>query len=141
MARPRLVTLMANTEIVRAAFDAYRAQDRDAIERLLADDYTFTSPQDDHIDRAAYLDRCFPTADRFVSQQILELVDTGEGDTREDDAGDNDAGNNDAGHNDGVFLLYEYELTTGERYRNAEFSTIRDGQLVETQVFFGGVAP
>jgi ketosteroid isomerase-like protein len=130
MARPRLVTLMANTEIVRAAFDAYRAQDRDAIERLLADDYTFTSPQDDHIDRAAYLDRCFPTADRFVFQQILELVD----------AGDNDAGNNDAGDNDGVFLLYEYELTTGERYRNAEFSTMRDGQLVETQVFFGGVA-
>jgi ketosteroid isomerase-like protein len=117
---------MANTEVVRAAFDAYRAQDRDAIERLLADDYTFTSPQDDHIDRAAYLDRCFPTADRFVSQQILELVDT-----REDGAG----------NDDGVFLLYEYELTTGERYRNAEFSTIRDGQLVETQVFFGGVAP
>jgi ketosteroid isomerase-like protein len=117
MARPRLVTV-TNSEVVRAAFDAYRAQDREAIERLLADGFTFTSPQDDHIDRAAYLDRCFPTADRFVMQRVLELVDAGA---------------------DGVFLLYEYELTTGERYRNAEFSTVHNGQLVETQVFFGGV--
>jgi hypothetical protein len=39
---------------------------------------------------------------------------------------------------DSVFLLYEYELRTGERYRNTECITVRDGQLVETQVFFGG---
>jgi hypothetical protein len=36
------------------------------------------------------------------------------------------------------FLFYEYALTTGERYRNVEYITIRNGQLVETQVFFGG---
>ena len=34
--------------------------------------------------------------------------------------------------------MYEYELKTGERYRNTEFSTVRDGQLAETLVFFGG---
>jgi len=39
---------------------------------------------------------------------------------------------------EGVFILYEYELQTGERHRNAEFITVRDGRLVETQVFFGG---
>jgi ketosteroid isomerase-like protein len=110
---------MPDTDIVRASFGAYRAQDRQAAERLLADDFTFTSPQDDHIGKAEFLERCFPTADRFVSQQILELVSTG---------------------GDGVFLLYEYELKTGGRYRNAEFSTVRDGQLTETQVFFGGRA-
>jgi ketosteroid isomerase-like protein len=108
---------MANTAIVRASFDAYRAQDRDTAERLLADVYSFTGPQDDHIDNVTYMQRCFPTADRFRSQTILELVDVGP---------------------DGVFLLYEYELATGERYRNAESSTVRNGQLVETQVFFGG---
>lgn len=37
-----------------------------------------------------------------------------------------------------MFLLYEYQLTTGERYRNTEYITIRGGRLVETQVFFGG---
>lgn len=97
--------------------EAYRAQDLRAADRLLDDRFVFTSPQDDHIDKAAYLERCFPTADRFSSEEVLQLADVGA---------------------DGVFLLYEYELHSGERYRNAEFLTVRDGRLVETQVFFGG---
>jgi ketosteroid isomerase-like protein len=107
----------SRTEVVRAAFDAYCAQDRDAADRLMVEELTFTSPQDDHIDRAAYFERCFPTADRLVSQEVLELVDAGE---------------------DGVFILYEYELKTGERHRNTEFITVSDGRIVEIQVFFGG---
>ena len=43
--------------------DRYQ-QDRDAAESLIADDFLFTSPQDDHIDRAAFFERCFPTAGR-----------------------------------------------------------------------------
>ena len=108
---------MSNTDIVRAMFDAYLAQDRDTAEQLLAEDLSFTSPQDDHIDKAAFMQRCFPTAGRLNSQEILELVSAGA---------------------DSVFILYEYELKTGERHRNAEYITVRDGQLVEIQVFFGG---
>ncbi|GAA3386818.1 nuclear transport factor 2 family protein [Cryptosporangium minutisporangium] len=108
---------MSNADVVRAAMAAYRAQDLAATDALLAEDYVFTSPQDDHIDKATYLERCFPTADRFSEQRIVHLVDVGE---------------------DEVFLLYEYELVTGERYRNAEVATVRDGRLVETQVYFGG---
>jgi len=108
---------MSSTDIVRASFDAYLAQDRDTADRLIAEDFVFTSPQDDHIDKAAFFERCFPTADRFISQEILELVSAGP---------------------DNVFILYEYELKTGDRHRNTEFIRVRDGQLVETQVFFGG---
>jgi len=107
----------SNPETVRAAFEAYLGQDQDAMERLLADDLVFTSPQDDHIDRAAYFERCFPTVDRLRSQEILELVAAGK---------------------DGVFILYEYELESGARHRNTEYITVRDGQLAEIQVFFGG---
>jgi ketosteroid isomerase-like protein len=107
----------APADVVRASVQAYLAQDRAAAEVLLAEDYVFTSPQDDHIGKAEFLDRCFPTAGRLRSQQIVELVPAGE---------------------DAVFLMYEYELTEGERYRNTEFSTVRGGQLTETQVFFGG---
>jgi ketosteroid isomerase-like protein len=108
---------MPNSDVVRAAFAAYLAQDAEAEAALLADDYTFTSPQDDHIDKAAFMERCFPTAQRVTSQDIVEIVDAGA---------------------DGVFIMYEYVLTTGERHRNTEFSRVRDGQLVETNVFFGG---
>jgi ketosteroid isomerase-like protein len=108
---------MSPTDAVHASFDAYRAQDLETATALIAEDFTFTSPQDDHIDKAAFLERCFPTADRMLSQQILELVPASD---------------------DGVFLLYEYELRTGERHRNTEYIRVRDGQLIETQVFFGG---
>jgi ketosteroid isomerase-like protein len=107
----------SNSDTVRAVFRAYLDQDRQTADRLLADDLVFTSPQDDHIDRDAYFERCFPTADRFRSQELLEVVDT-------------DAG--------GVFILYEYELKDGARYRNTEYLTVRDGQVSEIQVFFGG---
>jgi len=96
--------------------DAYKAQDREAAERLFAPDFVFTSPQDDHIDRGTWFAVCFPTADRFVSHRLLEIVPTATG----------------------VISLYEYELQNGERYRNAELAVVRDGQIAEVQVFFGG---
>ncbi len=108
---------MVNIDIVRTMFEAYLAKDRRTAVGLLADDFVFTSPQDDHIDKTAFMHRCFPTAARLVSQDILELA---------------------AVSDDGVFIMYEYELKTGERHRNAEFITVRGGKLVETQVFFGG---
>jgi ketosteroid isomerase-like protein len=107
---------LSNLEIVRALLDAYQAQDREAAERLIADRLTFTSPQDDHIDKAAHFERCFPTADRFVTQEILKLVEA---------AGD------------GGLPPYEYELRDGARHRNTEYITVHDGQVVDIHVFFG----
>jgi len=107
---------MTDVEIVSASMSAYRAQDREVAERIFAPDFVFTSPQDDRIDRATWFEVCFPTADRFVSQELLEIVQTGTG----------------------VLSLYEYELQNGERYRNTELAVVRDGQIAEVQVFFGG---
>ena len=108
---------LSNADTVRASFNAYVAQDREAADRLLAEDLVFTSPQDDHIDKTAYFERCFPTTNRLKSQEILKVLDAG----------------------DGAFILYEYELKTGGRYRNTEYITVRDGQIVDIQVFFGGL--
>lgn len=108
---------MDKTETVRACFQSYVRQDRAAAERLIGDAFVFTSPQDDHIDRAAYFERCFPTMDRLRRHELLYVSPT---------------------DGDDVFVLYEYELTTGEAFRNTEVLTVRDGQVVEAQVFFGG---
>jgi ketosteroid isomerase-like protein len=110
-------SLVSKVESARAIFESYLTQDRDAADRLLADEFVFTSPQDDHIDKAAFLARCFPTADRLVSQEMLHVVQT---------------------KGDDVFVMYEYELKTGERHRNVELLTVRDDRITETQVFFGG---
>lgn len=108
---------MTKADVARRIFEAYRAQDRQAAEALIADEFVFTSPQDDHIDRATFFERCFPTADRFVTQRLLHVTPA---------------------DGDDVFVMYEYELATGGSYRNVECLTIRDGRIAETQVFFGG---
>ncbi len=107
----------SNVQVARDLLQAYLDQDRTRAEMLLADELTFTSPQDDHIDRRAYLDQCFPTADRLTSQTLMYAAELDE-------------------HN--VVIAYEYELRTGARHRNVEIITVRDGQAVEIQVFFGG---
>ncbi|MEV6840455.1 nuclear transport factor 2 family protein [Streptomyces sp. NPDC051133] len=103
--------------VVEAAFRHYRSQDREAALPLYADDFTFTSPQDDHIGKEAFFARCFPTADRFTDQRILHLV---------------------AADEEVVFVQYEYGLSGGDRYRNVEAITVRDGLIREVRVFFGG---
>ncbi|MER5400966.1 nuclear transport factor 2 family protein [Streptomyces sp. NPDC002599] len=105
--------------IVEAAFRYYRSQDRDAALPLYADGFSFTSPQDDHIDKAAFFERCFPTADRFKEQRLLHVTPANE---------------------ELVFAYYEYELGTGGRHRNVEAITVRDGLIQEVEVFFGGKA-
>ena len=105
------------TDAVLLFFTAFHGQDLAAAEVLVADDFRFTSPQDDHLDRAQYFAKCFPTASRFVEQRMLELTESG----------------------DVVLLRYEYELADGTRWRNAEAITVDEGgRIHETQVYFGG---
>jgi ketosteroid isomerase-like protein len=48
----------SRTDMVRNVFEAYRTKDRGLIEGLLAENFTFTSPYDDAIDRDEYFRRC-----------------------------------------------------------------------------------
>jgi hypothetical protein len=49
-------------EIARASYEAYVAKDRAAIEALIAEDFHFTSPLDNRIDRTTYFARCWPNS-------------------------------------------------------------------------------
>ena len=104
------------TGIVRALFAAYREQDAAAATAILGDDFVFTSPQDEPIGREEWLRRCFPTAGRMRSQDLVDVVEVSPGE---------------------VFVRYVYELHTGARHRNTEVITVRGGHVVETQVYFG----
>lgn len=108
---------MTPEDVVRENFAAYLRQDRAACEALLAEELTFTSPQDDHIDRQAFLERCFPTAERVRRQDIIHVTA----------ADDRD-----------VFIMYEYELKAGGTHRNTELITVVDEKILQIQVFFGG---
>lgn len=103
-------------ETVLEFMRAFREQDATLAISLIADNFTFTSPQDDHLDRETWLQRCFPTADHFDSPvTTLQLVEVG-----------------------GVVLhRYEYSVN-GRTYRNVEATRVQDGLVHEVEVYFGG---
>lgn len=101
-------------EIVRASFDCYLTSDRSRMESLLAADFSFTSPYDDHIDRLAYFDRCWP-AGTFETLDLL-LVDVRE---------------------EHCFVLYDATWKNGKTARNTELFTISHGQIQSVEVFSG----
>lgn len=82
----------------------------------MADDFVFTSPLDDRIDRAEWLERCFPTMNHFDSPAtILQIVEAG----------------------DVVLHRYEY-VVDGTTFRNAEATRVEGGRVREVEVYFGG---
>jgi hypothetical protein len=48
--------------IARRCYQAYVDKDRSAIEKLVAEDFHFTSPLDNRIDRRTYFERCWPNS-------------------------------------------------------------------------------
>ena len=58
---------------VRALYAAYIDGRKDIVAAMLAEDFTFSSPRDDHIDRDAYFDRCWPTPPPFSRMEIEYL--------------------------------------------------------------------
>src|SRR5262245_55061878 len=91
--------------VARACLQAYVDKDRSALEALLDADFHFTSPLDNALDRATYLEICWPNSallDRFEDLYELEKGDR-------------------------AFIVYEAYTSTGKRFRNSEVYTVRAG--------------
>jgi ketosteroid isomerase-like protein len=105
--------------IARASYQAYVDKDRAALDALLAPDFHFTSPLDNDLDRATYVKRCWPNSQSLGRFEFIHVVP---------------AGNR-------VFVTYEAETTSGKRFRNTEILTMRDGKIIEAEVYFGWNIP
>jgi len=108
-----------NIAIARAAYGAYVAKDRPALEKLIAEDFHFTSPLDNRLDRATYFSRCWPGSAHIERFDFIHLV--------------TDA--------DRVFVTYEGRNKDGRRFRNTEILTIRDQHIIDVEVYFGWSVP
>ena len=60
--------------IARAAYQAYVTKDRAALEALIAEDFHFTSPLDNRLDRATYFARCWPNSETTEEFKYVHLV-------------------------------------------------------------------
>jgi hypothetical protein len=108
---------VSEIDSVPAIFESYLAQDRNAAEQLLAE--ASSSRAHKMITSTGRP----PSSAVFLQRTVSSLKNCFMSVPTE---------------GDDVFVMYEYELKTGDHQRNVEVLTIRGERIAETQVFFGG---
>jgi ketosteroid isomerase-like protein len=109
------MTTADKSELARGVFRAFQSGDRAAIEALLSEDFTFSSPQDDRIDRATYFERCWPgngMLEHFEFKRVFE-------------------------NDDEVAVNYIARRTDGSTFRNTEIFSFNGDQVSGVEVYFG----
>ena len=113
---------MASTsraDTIRAIFAAYLSDDREFVENAFSDDFRFTSPYDDNIDKATYFERCWKNSD-WIERHELERIFV-EGDE--------------------AFVTYRCvakgDGKDGRTFRNTEFFVFEGDKVKRIDVYFG----
>ena len=103
------------SEIIRALFAAYMSNDRKAIENSFTDDFRFTTPYDDRIDKATYFERCWKASDWIERQELEKIFVEG----------------------DEAFVTYKCTAKGGKNFRNTEFFVFEGDRIRQIDVYFG----
>lgn len=108
---------LTNEEVVRKWYAAWEKRDWGPVDRLLADDFTFSSAAgDDHINKSTFKTRCWETQIDFIAHFDLERVATGKED---------------------AFVKYLCHTKDGKSFRNVEYLRIKNGKLQSIECYFG----
>jgi ketosteroid isomerase-like protein len=108
---------LTNEEIVRKWYAAWEKKDWGPVDRLLAENFTFTSAAgDDHISKSTFKTRCWETQIDFIRRFDLERVTTGP---------------------DDAFVKYLCHTKNGKSFRNVEYLRIKNGKLESMECYFG----
>jgi len=105
--------------IVRKCFQAYVEDDRALAESVIAQDFRFTSPLDNRIDRESYFARCWANHEWIIGFELVHLIADGET----------------------VVATYVGRSKRDKPFRNTEIFTVRDGKIVDVEVYFGWSLP
>ena len=105
----------SKSDIIRAIFAAYLANDRTRVDNALADDFHFTSPYDDNIDKPTYFERCWNNTDWIVRHELERILVEG----------------------DEAFVTYLCIARDGKRFRNTEFFVFEGERIRSIDVYFG----
>jgi ketosteroid isomerase-like protein len=105
-------------DLIRSYYRAYETGDRATVERVLSHDFTFTSPLDDRIDRAAYFDRCWAYHTQLRTFRLDQLVVDG----------------------NHALVRYQAEEAAGTTFHNIEHFELDEQQRVtHIDVYFGAL--
>jgi ketosteroid isomerase-like protein len=118
IARASTAPSITNEEIVRKYYAAWEKRDWSPLDALLADNFTFTSPNnDDHISKTVFKARCWESQIDFIDQFELERV---------------------IGSGNEAFVKYLCRTKNGKSFRNVEYFRFRDSRIEAVECYFGG---
>jgi ketosteroid isomerase-like protein len=109
------VDMQSKAEIIRAIFAAYISNNRKAVEDSFTDDFRFTSPYDDEIDKATYFKRCWRVSDWIERHELEKIFVEG----------------------DEAFVTYKCVARDGRNFRNTEFFRFEGERIKRIDVYFG----
>lgn len=108
---------MSKEQLIQTYYAAYEKKEWSLMESLLADSFTFTSPNDDdHISKSAFKAKCWPQAEviaRFELESVFEK--------------DNEA-----------FVKYLCRTTKGTSFQNVDYFRLAGGRINAIECYFGG---
>ncbi len=108
---------VTNEEVIRKWYAGWEKKDWELLDRLLADDFTFTSPNgDDHISKSTFKTRCWESQIDFIQRFDLELV---------------------MGRGDDALVKYLCHTKNDKSFRNVEYLRLRKGKLESIECYFG----
>ena len=105
----------SRADMIRAIFAAYLASDRKFVEDAFSDDFRFTSPYDDAIDKPAYFERCWNNNDWIERHELERIFVQG----------------------DEAFVTYRCIAKGGRDFRNTEFFVFAGNKVKRMDVYFG----
>ena len=97
-------------------YECYESNDRDTMESLLTEDFVFSSPNDDRIDRTTYFDKCWTSGVKMQAVFHFKKIFEDE---------------------DDVFLLYVCYPESRKPFQNVEILRFEGDKIKEVQVYFG----
>jgi hypothetical protein len=106
---------MTHEPIIRTSFSAWEHNDWETIESLLADGFTFRSPDDDQIDKHAYKKKCWPGVEIIDTYDLVTIIE----------------------HGDEAFVRYPAHWHNGASFRVTEYMKFQDGKIKEIDGYWG----
>jgi hypothetical protein len=104
-------------ETIRKWYAAWEQKDWRPVDVLLADDFTFTSANnDDHISKSVFKTRCWESQINFIERFDLQRV---------------------FGSGNEALVMYVCRTKNGKTFRNVEYIRLRDDKLEAIECYFG----
>ena len=106
-------------EVVQKYYAAWETKDWHPVDIMLANDFTFSSPLDDHISKSDFKTGCWDTQIAYIERFDLKQV---------------------IGTDNEAFVMYVCHTTNGKTFQNVEYFQLGKDKVTAVECYFGGKA-